>query len=80
MFEIVGQPSVGGFPYMIERIAYLRAERANIDRLIEEYREVVLPEIDEGATAHDPMAALTRKADLLDYAIAEWDAAAKRVP
>ena len=65
---------------MIERIAYLRAERANIDRLIQEYREVVLPEIDEDATAHDPMAALTRRVDLLDYAIAEWESAAKRAP
>ena len=64
---------------MLERIAYLRAERASIARLIEESREVVPPEIDEDGTTIDPVATLTQRIASLDRDIAAWEAAATRI-
>ena len=61
---------------MIDRIAYLRAERNNITQLLQEAREVAAPEMRR--TASNRVTELVRRLELLDRALVEWEGAAAR--
>lgn len=64
---------------MIERIAYLRAERANISELLRESREVVPPAVDRDGAAREYVATLNHRLTVLDSAISEWESVVVRV-
>jgi hypothetical protein len=64
---------------MLSRIDFLRAERANVARLLEAAQEAARLESDGGGAARKRMGMLEEILARMDRLIAEWEAAATRM-